>query len=109
MTRRLFALGILPALLLAVVPLAAHDDYRVIGTITKIKGKQLDVKTKEGKTFSMKMNDYTTVKRDKEKAAVADLRLGLSVVVDARGDTEEDLTVSDIRIVPPMGTSSKKK
>ena len=109
MTRRFLLAGMLAGLLLGVVPLAAHDDYRVVGTITKIKNKQLQVKTKEGKTFSIGMNDRTLVKRDQTKITAAELKAGLSVVVDARGDSEQDLMAEEVRIVPAIATTAKDK
>ena len=109
MTRPFIILGILASLVIGVAPLAAHDDYRIVGTVTKIKDKQIDVKTKEGKTFSIGMNDLTLVKRDKTKVDAAELKVLASVVVDARGDTESDLMADEIRIVPAIATPAKKK
>lgn len=109
MTRRFLIAGMLAGLALSAAPLGAHDDYRVVGTITKIVGKQLDVKTKEGKTFSMAMTDRTQVRRDKTKTTAAELKVGLSVVVDARGDSEQDLMAEAVRIVPAIGAPAKKK
>ena len=109
MTRRFLMIGVLAVLVLGVAPLTAHDDYRVVGTITKIQDKQLDVKTKDGKTFSIGMNDLTLVKRDKAKISATELKLGLSVVVDARGDSEQDLMAVEVRIVPAIAAPVKKK
>ncbi len=80
----------------------AHDEYRVIGTVTRVSAKILDVKqTRDGKTLSMKLDAATLVTRDKEKVGVAALRTGQSVVVDASGDSLDDLVALEVRIVPP--------
>jgi hypothetical protein len=100
MTRRSLVLGVVMALVLAAVPVIAHDDYRVVGTITKVQAKTLDVKTKEGKTFTMAMDAATLVTRDKKKVSATELQTGASVVVDARGDSESDLVAVEVRIVP---------
>ncbi len=101
MTRRLMMAGVLVALIAGVARVAAHDDYRVIGTIVKASAKSLDVKqTKDGKTITMAMDETTLVTRDKKTIGAKELKAGLSVVVDARGDSLEDLLVVEVRIVP---------
>ena len=100
MTGRLLMAAVLAVLSVA-APALAHDDYRVIGTIAKVTPKTLDVKqTKDGKTISMTLDEATLVTRDKKKVDVAELKPGLSVVVDGRGDSLEELVVLEIRIVP---------
>lgn len=101
MTRRLMIAGMLAVLMAAAAEAAAHEDYRVIGTITKVTAKTLDVKqTKDGKTISMDMDEATLVTRDRKKMSATELKPGLSVVVDARGDSLEELLVLEVRIVP---------
>ena len=101
MTRRHMILGLLAALVVGAAPAAAHDDYRIIGTIAKTTAKTLDVKQiKDGKTISMRTDEATLVTRDKKKVSATELKTGLSVVVDARGDSLEDLVVLEVRIVP---------
>ena len=98
---RLTSAGFLLALLVTVAPLSAHENYRVIGTITKVTAEKLDVKqTKDGKIISMFMDGKTRVTRDKKKAPLAAVKAGASVVVDAHGDTLDDLDVVEIRLVP---------
>ncbi len=101
MTRRLMMAGILAALVTGPVSLGAHEDYRIIGVITKVDAKTLDVKqTKDGKIISMDMDETTSVTRDKKKLSATELKAGQSVVVDARGDSLEELMVRQVRIVP---------
>jgi hypothetical protein len=100
MTRR-FMLALLVSGL-TVGSAAAHDEYRIIGTIAKLgKGTIAVKRTNDGRTFSMDLKDYTLVTRDKKKVDAAELKVGMSVVVDARGDTIDDLEIDEIRIVPP--------
>jgi hypothetical protein len=102
MTRQLIFAGVLAGLIVGTAPAAAHDDYRIIGTITKVTANTLDVKqTKDGKTIAMATDEATLVIRDKKKVSATELKVGLSVVVDANGDSLEDLVVLEIRIVPP--------
>ena len=103
MKRRLMLAGILSLLIVGALPAAAHEDYRVIGTIAKVTATTLDVKqTKDDKTISMAMNEETIVTRDETTVGASELKTGLSVVVDAHGDSLEELLVLDVRIVPAL-------
>jgi hypothetical protein len=80
----------------------------VIGTITKLDTKQFEVKETTGKLWTIYVDKKTKVSRDKKPVAVAALKVGQSVVVDAYGDDESDLLALDIRIVPPISPAPKK-
>jgi hypothetical protein len=73
--------------------------------VEKVTAKTLDVKqTKDGTIISMQMSGQTSVTRDKKKVDRAELKAGLNVVVDARGDSVKDLRVREVRLVPkPSG------
>ena len=80
---------------------AAHDEFRIIGTVTKITATTLDVRqTKDSQIISMKMDKESIVTRDKKTVGRAELKTGASVVVDALGDTIKDLLVLEVRLVP---------
>ncbi|MFN8059536.1 MAG: hypothetical protein U0Q12_10250 [Vicinamibacterales bacterium] len=101
MTRRFLIITGVIAMMLWVAPASAHDDYRIIGTVLKVAAGKIDVKqTKDGKTISMKTDAATIVTRDKKKVSSAELKTGTNVVVDASGDSLQDLTVLEVRIVP---------
>ena len=94
MTRRLMVVAVLAMLALGATTATAHDDYRIIGTVEKLTAKTLDVKqTKDGKIVSMQMSGKAIIKRDKKKVDRTELKTGLNVVVDARGDSLKDLLV----------------
>jgi hypothetical protein len=98
---RITVAGIVAALVLGVASLSAHDNYRIIGTVVKLAGTTLDVKqSKDGQTVSMEMTKTSRVTRDKKKVATTELKAGIHVVVDARGDTILDLDIVEVRIVP---------
>ena len=107
MTRRLIVVATLVIVVLATTQLWAHKQYRIVGTITKFAKNQLSVKNKAGKMYSIAFDDLTIVRRDKAKVAVAELKTGLSVVVDALGDSEKDLVAVEVRLVPAI-TPPKK-
>ena len=80
----------------------AHEDFRVIGTLTKHQNSTINVKARTGKTISIRLDKQTLITRDKKKVTATELKAGLSVVVDAYGDSEADLLALEIRIVPPI-------
>jgi hypothetical protein len=103
MIRRLFI--VLTVMLFAgtASQISAHKTFRIIGTIAKVSPTSLSVKqTKTGTTITMNMADETIVTRDKKTVTVTELKPGLSVVVDACGDSLKDLTVEEVRIVPAL-------
>ena len=102
MVRRISIIAALALVALVIMPLSAHDDYRVIGVVTKVQATKLAVTTKQGKNFSIAMNKETSVTRYKKKVGASELKAGQSVVVDATGDSENDLLALEVRIVPAI-------
>ena len=93
------------AVLLSTMPLRAHDSFRIIGNITKLSEKEISVKNKDNRTWIISLRKDTFVWRDKKKVPFTELKVGLSVVVDALGDSEAELEAQDITIVPPLKSS----
>jgi hypothetical protein len=93
---------IIVAVLLGAVSLRAHDSFRIIGNITSLTDTELSVKNKDSKTFVIALSKATYVWRGKKKVPATELKVGLSVVVDAMGDSALDLEAQDITIVPPL-------
>ena len=88
--------------------LPAHEDFRIIGTISKRQGAVINIKQREGTTAVVRIDKQTAVSRDKKKVDPTELTVGLTVVVDAYGDSEDDLLALEIRIVPPIGQGGRK-
>ncbi len=108
MNRRTSLKTAIALLFIATTTLTAHDDFRVIGIVTKVQAAKLDVKSKDGKNHSIKLNKETFVTRDKKKVGASELKAGQSVVVDATGDSEDDLLALEVRIVPAIATPTAK-
>lgn len=108
MTRRTSIATALALAFSANIPLSAHDDYRVVGVVTKVQAAKLDVKSKDGRNYSITMNKETLVRRDKKKVTASELKAGQSVVVDGTGDSEDDLLALEVRIVPAIVKSPAK-
>jgi hypothetical protein len=108
--RRLF-IAILATLMLSALGgswVSAHDEFRIIGTLTRVQSHQIDVKQKDNKTFYIKMDKNTLITRDKKEVPVNELKNGRSVVVQALGDDETDLLALEVRLVPDIKDSGRK-
>src|SRR5215207_3921095 len=103
------------ALLFAVLtcgaaPAGAHDEYRYVGTISRIDAEvtRLTVKwTKDSKpqTATVAITEATSVTRNGTGVRRSELKTGLSVVVIAIWDPDRPLEVpeaTDIMLVPPI-------
>ena len=100
LVRRTFTI----AALLSVSTFAlAHEEFRVIGTLTQVGDTKIQVRDRDGKTLSIKMDKQTVIRKERAEVDASALAEGNSVVVDALGDSEADLLAIDIRIVPPIG------
>ena len=102
MTRRLITFATLIVLGLGAISVRAHEAFRIVGTIATRQGAQLGVKNKQGRTIYVELTKTTIVLRDKTKVPATELKPGLSVVVDALGDDDSDLTAKQVRIVPTI-------
>ena len=102
MTRRIMMVLIAAMVACGAAQTFAHDEYRIIGTIAARKNAQLDVKSREGKMVSIKVNGETLVYRDNKKVHAAELQVGRHVVVDALGDSVADLLAVEVRIVASL-------
>jgi hypothetical protein len=108
MIRRMMMLMTLIVATAGVAPVFAHEEFRVIGTVTKVQSSKLGVKTKEGKEISIAIDKQTSFTRDQKKTDVSQVKTGQSVVVDAYGDSYDDLLALEVRIVPAIAPSSAK-
>jgi hypothetical protein len=102
MIRRVATILSLLMLVAGAAQLLAHDNFRIIGTLTKHQDSKIDVKNKRGKTISITLDKQTSISRDKKKVDATELKAGQSLVVDAYGDSEDDALAVYIRIVPPI-------
>jgi hypothetical protein len=86
----------------------AHDEYRVIGTITEQKGDALVVKAQDGRIANIRVNEKTELSKETGTATKADLKVGRFVVIQAYGDDYSDMLALEIKLVPaPAGKPAK--
>ena len=108
MVQRLIAFAALMVLACPPLTLRAHEAVRIVGTVTRFEAPQLGVKTSQGRTVYVEVKKTTIVVRDKTRVPATALKPGLSVVVDALGDDDSDLTAKQVRIVPAIAPPAAK-
>jgi hypothetical protein len=108
MMKTLMTFAVAVAILFGAGAAFAHDHFRVIGTLTKHQDSRIEVKNRDGKTTAIKLDKQTEVTQDKKKVETTELKVGRSVVVDAYGDSEDDLLALEIRIVPAIAPRGSK-
>jgi hypothetical protein len=107
MTRRFTLMLLMLVVATGAVRLAAHDEFRIIGTLEKHQDSTIAVKKNTGTTVSIKIDKQTAISQNNKKVAASALRVGQSLVVDSYGDTEEGSLALEIRIVPPIRRGSE--
>jgi hypothetical protein len=89
---------LLGLVILCFTPLAfAHEGgMHIMGTVADLDAQHVIVKTKDGRTQSVLVNDQTTYHKGKAAASGADLQVGDRVVVHTTGKGDP-LTAREIR------------
>ena len=96
MTKRI-ALAVALSLALAGT-LRAHGGFtHVLGTVTAMDATHVEVKTKAGKTVSVKLTEATRFTRDGAAAAAKDMQVGQRVSVEAKGHADA-LEASEVKL-----------
>jgi hypothetical protein len=104
-----FVLGIALVAALAVPAYArAHEGHahKVMGTITMRHDNRLEVRTKDGKTVTITLNEKTSVVRGKQKADLDALKPGERVVVDV-GNGKAPMTAREVKLGATPDTAKK--
>jgi hypothetical protein len=79
---------------LLAVPVFAHEGFEhVMGTVAKISGNVLTVKTAKG-NVDVKLDEKTEFTKNGQKALVADMKVGMRVVVDIPEGAKEKIAHS---------------
>ncbi len=89
-------------LVMAAAPLAAHDRFKIVGTVVKVHETQLDVKAVDGQIYEIDMDTSTPVTRNFKKVDRSELRAGRRVLVHALGHDMFDLEAVEVQLDPPQ-------
>ena len=86
-------------LFVAIAVATAHDGHAhiVMGTVTAVDAKHLELKTPSGEVLSIAITPKTKVTKAKKPAAVRDVQAGRRVAVDI-GNGEDPLVAREIQI-----------
>jgi hypothetical protein len=87
------------ALLLSIAPVSAQQPARVRGTIEKVDGNTLMVKSREGETVTVKLKDNAVI-AGVEKAALADIKQNSFVGITAMPQPDGTQKAIEVHIFP---------
>ncbi len=95
MKKWVIGVAVLAVVLLAPRMSRAHEghDHTVMGTVSSIDGKNLMVKTADGKTVMVMMDDKTKVTQGKTKLELSALKVGDRVV--AAGPEDKSMIMAE--------------
>ena len=80
-------------------PLAAHEKFKIVGTVVKVHAEQIDVKAVDGATYEIDFPATTPVTRKVKKVGRGELQPGVKVIVNALGHDMFDLEAVDVQLV----------
>jgi hypothetical protein len=107
MTRRDVLLLIAAVVAMTTMPALAHPghDHKLLGTVTMSAPDHLMLKDREGKDHTVKVTSATKILKDKRRATMTDVAVGMRVVVTAT--TENDQLVAKLIEVGPAPRPTK--
>jgi hypothetical protein len=96
--RFVFGIALVAALAIPVYA-RAHEGHahKVMGVVTMRHDNHLEVKTKDGKTVTITLNEKTAVVRGQQKLGVDALNAGERVVVDV-GNGKEPMIAREVKL-----------
>ena len=95
MWKRIGTLSVFVVLVFHTLAFAHGGGAHIMGTVADLDAHHVVVKTKDGKTQSVLVNDQTTYRKGKTTATRADLKVGDRVVVHTTGKGDP-LTAGEI-------------
>jgi len=104
-TKHLLAAVLLGILSCANLALAHGGFDHVMGTVVKVTGSVVTIKTAKG-DVDVTLNDKTTITKGDQKAAVTDLTVGVRVVVDIPEGAKDKIAHSIKIGTPSAGTTA---
>jgi hypothetical protein len=87
----------------------AHEGHahKVMGTVSSIEGTHLMVKTTDGKTVMVMLDDKTKITQGKNKVELSVLKVGDRVVAEGRQE-KDMLTAASLKVGEAAAAPAKK-
>jgi urease accessory protein UreE len=86
----------------------AHEGHahKVMGTVTARHDNRVELKTQDGKTVTVMLNEKTTFARGKQKVSGDVVKMGERVVVEVVG--EKDMTAKAVTLAAATPVAARK-
>lgn len=88
------------AMLLSAAPAAAHDEIEVVGQVSAVTAKTIQVRMKDGQLVTLDVDSNTRVVLAGKRLELKDVKVGQSVKALGFGDNLADLVAIDVVITP---------
>ena len=80
--------------------------HKVMGTVTARIDNRVELKTPDGKTVAVVLNEKTTFARGKQKVTPDVVKVGERIVVEVAG--EKDMTAKAVTLAAPTPVAARK-
>jgi len=109
MKHKLIAIIIAVSAMVVPSALSAHEGHahKVMGTVSSVSGKNLMVKTTDGKTVMVMLDDKTKVTSGKDTVDASTLKVGDRVVAEGPED-HEMISATSVKVGAAAATTAKK-
>ena len=101
--------GIALAAVLSIPALGwSHEGHahKVMGTVSALQGNRVELKTPEGKTVTVILNEKTKYARGRQKADATAVKVGERIVAEVA--SEKDMIASTVTLAAAAPTTARK-
>ena len=78
----------------------AHENHKILGTITMVAADHVMVKDRAGKVHTVKLANTTKVRRNKKAMKAADIAVGTRVVATVVNDKDFTAKTIEVGVAP---------
>lgn len=98
----------LAAALLIPAAARAHEGHahKVMGTVSALQNNRVELKTPDGKTVTVMLNEKTRFARDRQKADAAAIKVGERIVAEVA--SEKDMVATTVTLAAAAPVTARK-
>lgn len=108
MTKKWILGAVLAAALLIPVAAGAHEGHahKVMGTVSALQGNRVELKTPDGKTVTVVLNEKTKYARGRQRVDVTAVKVGERLVAEVA--SEKDMIASTVTLAAAAPATARK-
>ena len=99
---------VLAAALAMPIAARAHEGHahKVMGTVSALQGNRVELKTADGKTVTVVLNEKTKYARGRQKVDATAVKVGERIVAEVA--SEKDMIASTVTLAAAAPTTARK-